>query len=289
MLTSVLYLSAFYLIGLVISTIVQRTATSLMLSMFAWAFLTLIYPNLIMFAIPVEDNPSEAGKAAFAEIAQIWERFDRERLKFLKSDPVEGEHPHFNMEGPGRTQSPEFRSNSATLRYFQEQAVSFDQLSEDSETRVPYAKAYFGFVEPMRIKTAEKTWLAREKALDRIFVRVAKRDLYLLRLSPAAPYNLATAAWAGTDLQGIRHLFDAARQYRRTLIDYLYDKEAFSSRQWFASDLKPATWSDLPQFTYRRADVWVNARSALPDLLLLLLINVALFMATLLIFTRQEV
>ena len=64
--------------------------------------------------------------------------------------------------------------------------------------------------------------------------------------SPAAMYNLATQAWLGTDLDGVVDFFEAARHYRRTLINYFYDEDAFSSRQWFASDKGAINLDDLP-------------------------------------------
>ena len=45
LLTTIVYVSAFYLIGLLISCISRRTATSLISSMFIWVVLTFIYPN----------------------------------------------------------------------------------------------------------------------------------------------------------------------------------------------------------------------------------------------------
>ena len=102
-------------------------------------------------------------------------------------------------------------------------------------------------------------------------------------------YNLATQAWAGTDLYGVVDFFETARQYRRALVSYFYDKDAFSSRQWFASDKGPINLDDLPRFAYQRADLWTNTSRALPDLQLLLLLNVLLVLATFAMFVRQEI
>ena len=81
----------------------------------------------------------------------------------------------------------------------------------------------------------------------------------------------------------------AAQTYRRTVIDYFHDKNAFASRQWFASDKGAVDWWDLPQFRFERADVWENATRALPELFLLLLTNLVLFTTTFLFFIKIEV
>ena len=288
-LTSILYLSVFYLMGLLVSATTRRTATALMSCMFAWVFLVLIYPNLVLFASNPKINPEEKGREVFQELAQIWEQFDKERLHFLKNDSLEGEDPNLNVVGRGSWFSPSFRSNPMTLRYFQEQYMSISELSEESEAAVPNAKAFFQHIEPLRIKAAERAWIVRQQALSRIFIRPVQRDRFLIRVSPASAYDLATEAWLGTNLNGLEHFFEAVQQYRQTLIGYFYDKKAFGSRQWFASDKGAVDWSDLPRFSYQRPNAWVAARQALPEVMLLLLINAILFMGSFLIFVRREI
>ena len=288
-LSSVLFLSVFYLMGLLFSTTTRRTVTALMSCMFAWVFFVLIYPNLMLFASNPKINPQEEGRAVFQELAQIWERFDKERLQLLKDDSLEGEDPFLNVGYRGITYGPRFHYNPMRLEYYHEQSMNFDDLSEESEAAVPHAKAFFRQIEPLRIKAAERAWIVRQQALDQIFIRPVQRDRFLIRVSPASAYDLATEAWLGTNLYGLEHFFEAARQYRQTLIGYFYDKNAFGSRQWFASDEGAVDWSDLPRFTYQRPNVRVAAAQALPDLMLLLLINAMLFMGSYLIFVRQEI
>ena len=69
----------------------------------------------------------------------------------------------------------------------------------------------------------------------------------------------------------------------------LYEKEAFGSRQWFSSDKGAADWSILPQFSFQRVDVNTNAKRALPDVGILLMVNVVLFILIFLIFVKSEV
>ena len=288
-LTSILFLSVFYLMGLLFSGTTRRTVTALMTCMFAWVFFVLIYPNLILFASNPKIDPQEEGGAVFQELAQIWGRFDKERMQLLKDDSLEGEDPFLNVGYRGETSGPDFHYDSMTLEYYHEQTMSFDDLSEESKAAVPHAKAFFRQIEPLRIKTAERAWIMRQQALSRMFIRSVPRDRFLIRISPASAYDLATEAWLGTNLDGLEHFFEAVRKYRHTLIAYFYDKNAFGSRQWFASDAGAVDWSDLPRFTYQRPDVRVAAAQALPDLILLLLINAMLFMGSYLIFVRQQI
>ena len=102
-------------------------------------------------------------------------------------------------------------------------------------------------------------------------------------------YDAATQAWVGTDLLGIRDFFRAARQYRRVFIDFFYDKNAFASRQWIAADKGAADWRTLPQFSFQRSGIGINVKRAFPDLCLLLITNVVLFVVIFLIFIKSEV
>ena len=77
-LTSLVYLSLFYLIGMLISAITRRTSTALILSMFVWGFLVLVYPNLILAAVDTTPR-TDRESAPYHQVKRIWEEFERER------------------------------------------------------------------------------------------------------------------------------------------------------------------------------------------------------------------
>ena len=289
-LSSLVYLSVFYLIGLLISTVTRRTSTALMMSMFVWGFLVLVYPNMILATIVPKDPSRSRAASALSEIKQIYETFDREREDFLANDLVPGEDPTFEMDSPtGWTSGDGFIENQLTMLYYYWSIISYNDFYDRHNPKVPYVQNYYRFLGPRMIDIAEQTWLIRKQALMDIFVRPAFVDRMLLRLSPVGMYDVATQAWAGTDLNGVQDFFDAVRQYRQTVIDHLYDKNAFASRQWFAADKGPVDWSGLPQFSFQRHDVRIKAKRGFPDLFFLSMINVVLFIIIFLIFIKSEV
>ena len=277
-LTTTIYLSAFYLIGLLISTATRRTATSLMLCMFLWVTLVLVYPNWSRFAITPVGDTRAIHSSENQQIEQIWEEVDREEAQFLANSPLEGKPQRFNLD---TIQSSSFSSGR---RY----GIDM-KLSNQSDPLVPHVQQYHATMGTLYIRSAEQIALVRKQTLDRTSLRRAIWYERLMKLSPASLYTFATAAWAGTDLEGMSDFVQAVQGYRRTLIDYFHDKDAFGSRQWFTSDKGAVDWWDLPQFRFARADVSENATRALPELFLLLLINLFLFTATFLIFTKIEV
>ena len=289
LLTSIIYLSAIYLIGLLISAWAHRTATALMLSLFVWVVLVLVYPSFSVSMVDQLTNP--VGSRIYSSekaIQQILQTVEDEGRKYLINDGVKGESDHFNVQG-NRNGLHVGLSNGSTATHIKFRAYDWRAIHPESEKHIPDVIRYHQFLTPLKFQAAEKIGLERLPALEQTRFRRAKIARNLLRLSPAAMYNLATQAWTGTDLYGVEDFFEAARQYRRTLVNYFYDKGAFSSRQWFASDKGAIDLDDLPRFVYPRADLWTNALRALPDLQILLLLNVALFLATFAIFVRQEI
>ena len=280
------YLSLFYLIGLLISVATRRTGTALMLAMFVWGFLILVYPNLIRAMVNPGGDLQVRVKTAHNKIQQIVDEYERERQKFLENEGIAGETSEFSKALGFYHQAD---VDSVTLTTYIENMSVVSEIRPDFEKYVPVAKRYYNFVEPLATRTVEKAWRIRKQALDEIYVRQATMDRTLLKLSPVGIYDAATQAWAGTDLLGLRDFFEAARRYRKIIIDDLYAKDAFASREWFVADKGTVDWSTLPQFTFQRGDVWTNAKRALPDLFLLLIANLVLFMGIVLIFTRSEV
>ncbi len=287
-LSSIAYLSAFYFIGMLISVITRRTSTALMLAMFVWAFLVLVYPNVILVTVTPAQPSQERLASAFNQIEQIWDEFERERKDFLANDPIPGEEAHFGMQG-GSGLFEKWYKDKKSLLFTYVAASYLNKLDDEFEPQVPHVQNYYRFVIPRKIDAAERTWLVRKQALESVYFRPAIVDRIFLRLSPVGMYDAATQAWAGTDLIGLRDFYEATREYQRTVIDYFYDKNAFEDRKWFSPDKGSVDWNSLPQFSFQRSVVDINAKRALPDLLLLLMMNLILFLIIFLVFQRSEV
>ena len=289
-LTSVVYLSLFYLIGMLISAITRRTSTALILSMFVWGFLVLVYPNLILTAVNTAPQV-DLEPAAYHQIKQMWEELERKRDHFLRNDPVPGEDSGFgivNSEGHDFNFST-WRDKPSRLLYYIYVGSEFETIHEKSEPQVPHAQNFYAFIGPLTVNTVERTWLIRKPALEAIYVKPANRGRMLLKFSPAGLYDAATEAWAGTDLNGIQDFFRAAQRHRQAVVNHFYDEKIFASRQWFSSDQGAVDWDTLPQFSFRRSDISINAKRALPDMFLLLMMNVFFFIAIFLVFIKSEV
>ena len=285
--TSFVYLSLFYLIGMLISAATRRTSTALMLAMFVWGFLVLVYPNMILTAIKTEPHP-DTTLSAYNQVKQIWEEFDRDRLQYLANDPVPGEKWQFGLRGDGYTRRGTV-DDSSSLLYYKITAFHYKTLETESEQRMPHAQDYHRFLGTQVTNAAERMWLARKPALDVLYTRPAKIEQMLLKFSPVGLYDAATEAWIGTDLNGLQDFFTAVQRYHQAVIDYYLDNKIFESRLWVVGTEGEIDWNLLPRFSFKRSDIGINAKRALPDLCLLLMINLVLFSIIFLIFVRSEV
>ena len=244
---------------------------------------------MIIAALSAPEPTQTRTASAFSHIKQLWEEFDRERKHFLANDPVPGEDNNFNIEWTAGYDFEHVEEDASTLKYYYQVGAQMESLEKESEPNVSHAQDYFRFLGLRTINTAERTWIVRKPALESLFVEPAAVDRTLLKLSPVGIYNAATQAWVGTDFLGVRDFFDAARQYRQTVINYFTDNKTFGDRQWFSADKGTVDWSTLPRFSFQGNDVQINAKRALPNLFLLLMTNLVLFMAIFLIFQRSEV
>ena len=286
-LTSLVYLSLFYLIGMLISAMTRRTSTALILSLFAWGFLVLVYPNLVLTAV-VTDPQAEKETAAYNQIKRMWEELERKQNQFLVNDPVPEEDWGFDFDGASYI-FWSFEDKPSRLLYWYHAGSHLETIDEKFEPQVPHAQNYYHFLGTLTVNTVGRTWHLRKPGLDTIYVQPANRGRMLLKFSPAGLYDAATEAWAGTDLNGIQDFFIAAQRYRQAVVNYYHDEKIFASRQWFAADQGAVDWNTLPQFSFQRSDIGVNAKRALPDLFLLLTMNVFLFIAIFLVFIKSEV
>ena len=286
-LTSLVYLSLFYLIGMLISAMTRRTSTALILSMFVWGFLVLIYPNMILAAVKT-DPQTDTKLAAYNQIKRMWEELERKQSQFLVNDPVPGEDWEFDFDGASYI-FWSFEDKPSRLLYWYHAGSHLETIDEKFEPQVPHAQNYYHYLGTLTVNTVGRTWLLRKPGLDTIYVQPANRGRMLLKLSPTGLYDAATEAWAGTDLNGIQDFFTAVQRYRQAVVNYYHDEKIFASRQWFSFDRGAVDWDTFPQFSFQRSDIGINAKRALPDLFLLFMMNVLLFIAIFLVFIKSEV
>ena len=81
---SLLYVSTWYLLGLLLS-VWTKEATTLILSMFIWVILTSVHANVATFAVAkFSPHKSDSEEKVFQQTIQLWNDFRKERDDYLK-------------------------------------------------------------------------------------------------------------------------------------------------------------------------------------------------------------
>ena len=283
---SLLYLSLFYLVGLLCSCAVERSASSLALCLFTWVAAVLIFPGASQFAVdrlsPVGSDRS-VSDAAGEEMKQIREK----ALDFLKKRGVEGENDHpsgWAWKGIRRSMS----INSSNDDYGSGETVK-TTIRSSKDPELVLQRDFYRFQENLRAEVADRIWQIRKDYLERNHLRQARLARRLSSLSPAALYGHISAVLAGTDLDAHGRFMDQARTYRRELIQHLQDRDAFGSRTWFTSDREKADIAGIPRFRWQPESPNKRIVRASANLAILTIWNGVLFWAAYLLFVRRRV
>jgi hypothetical protein len=243
--------------------------------MFIWVNLMIVYPNAATFI--VRKFPPYKFDSGMQQVFQLWNDFRKERDNYVKSrgrsSPTEG------IWGVTSSWS---ESGFTTLK----EIYVFSKIQENSD--LSFFQEFLAYQEPLRIRYADKVGQIL-KRVEEFNKKIERFTRNICRISFASTYDYATSAITETDTESYRHFMEQTREYRRDIVQYLTDKRAFSSRQWFASDKGKADFADMPVFQQRSEEVRESVKRALPDILILFIWNVIFFMGAYLSFLRYDV
>ena len=279
---SLLYVSICYLLGMLLSVWTKEAATTLILSMFIWGILTIVHSNVATFAVAkFPPSKSQSEEAALQEIGRIWEDFREERDAYILKE-FGYKHPIHAIITEGNM-SLEMDTRSAG-------GIGFEEIYTPKPIHKMDTSKYqeiLSYQELLRIDYANK---AEEilKRRENIGERNRQLARNVSRLSFADTYRFAVGTITGTDRESYNDFINQARSYKRQVVDYLSDKNAFSARAWFSSDKGVAEFVDLPVFQHQYNTLSKNLSRASADIFILLAWNILLFMSAYLSFLRYD-
>ena len=285
---SLLYISTWYLLGLLLSVWTKTPATTLILSMFIWVILTSVHSNAVAFA--VEKFPlykSNPESAALQPAFDVWDQFKKERDAYIKQRGYEKMEESISWEPedgePTRTITGLGAFSASGGYYF----IEGYNVANVAKADTSIFQEILDYQEQLRVAYADKAEAILNKPAEER-ERNAKFADTLSRISFADTYHFAVGTIAGTDRQRYNDFIQNARAYKRKIVEYLKDKEAFSSRAWFSDDKGAAELTDLPVFEHRRLSFSESLARASIDILILLVWNIVLFMTAYVSFLRYD-
>lgn len=286
-----IYSSAFYTLGILLSVLCGRSATALMLLLFLWVILVVVVPASASYmASRIHAAPLEGEIELQSD--RVWDQFEEEADKI-------------RVRYSGRPWTFGSRFDEQVVKIYDGDREGMLDLLEQIKR-----------LEPLRIRYADKAWQVYQSYYDRLSEQsMLARNLS--RISPAAAFYNIAAALAGTDVNAHLAFLKRAREYRDELIGYMRAKHAFDSLLYFTrktedqlrtkeelkaammrdEDIEGSGWdavppldiSDLPRFSQRPAAISASAEPVLADLILLVFLNIIFFILAYMSFLRKPV
>jgi len=251
--------------------------------MFIWVILTSVHANVVTFAVDKFSPYQSQPEGAFLQPAfDVWDEYKKERDAYFKQRGYDDLQASIVWEP--ETSSTGLGSSSYTGGYFRIRRYSVTNVRKADTT---IFQELLGYQERLRSEYADKA----EEILNRPAAeqaRNAKLADGLSRISFADVYHFAVGTIAGTDRQGYNDFIEGSRAYKREIVEYLKDKEAFSSRAWFSTDKGTADLADLPVFKHKRLSISESFARASVDILILFAWNIVLFMTAYVSFLRYD-
>jgi ABC-type transport system involved in multi-copper enzyme maturation permease subunit len=259
---SVLYLSALFSLGLLISTWTHKASLALLASFFVWIFLTFVIPKTSEpIAGLIQRVPSqEVMKANRTQVRNQIEKEKGKALAPLINQYLGGSQGQGTWDWDGYTKA-----------------------------RGPVAKEY----EERLNQTLQKfdADYEREKAARRAL------SLNIARLSPASSYTQAALDFCHTGIDDLENFTRSLQahyiQLYQVLFRYqfsdIFESEDGSTRRQMGGSTLPSEKIDYPQFRYEFPAFEETLKDTAADLVLLVLFNLIFFSAAYFSFTRYDV
>jgi ABC-type transport system involved in multi-copper enzyme maturation permease subunit len=228
-LASLLYFLVFAFLGLLISTRVRSSITSIIICLFFWVFFVFITPNLAVYLA-----------VSFQGIQSL------DNLNYATAE-LDKEFRNKCREYNGTLEDPDWDMNWNYNRWSDGAKILGGCTKSKMECYVKEHK----FSEPLRIGYADKKWALQRAYLDELDEQRKLAETIAL-VSPSETFRLICGALCRTNVDSHYRFMDRIRWYREELIGYFEDKKIFSSYSYFTPQ---------PPETFKTADEIVRIRT----------------------------
>jgi ABC-type transport system involved in multi-copper enzyme maturation permease subunit len=220
LLAALLYGAVFIAIGMLVSVLTHRKATSLIVCMILWVFLVLIVPNAVGF-LSSELGFSEDAREFDSNLSALYREYD-ELFNALSYRPMDY---MVTMNSSG------FGEGAQIYRIVGKNAEKYlmSQLPGALEGQNEFAGKRYALESEYFTRRMQKTALTEN----------------LMRFSPSSLFANITNALTATDAAAHRRFIERARNYREEIIAYIEGKGGYRSRRWFTNDVYDIPLRDM--------------------------------------------
>jgi ABC-type transport system involved in multi-copper enzyme maturation permease subunit len=207
---SCLFLAQVYSASLLVSCLVERSATSLILCLFGWLLGGVVWMNMAPFVgeFAMRETP---WQSYVDQATERWQQYNDDIADW------EARHP-----SPGQAYTEGLTVDDGVLRFVHPEGLEW--LERRSRFRVA----------AMKERTDDITAMRWHNMHD----ERAEQAMFADRWSPLSPwdnYRVLTYLLARTTMADKLHLATQVRQYRESFVQWLRGRDAFG-RRWFCDD-----------------------------------------------------
>jgi len=273
---SIVYVTVFSLIGVLVSSVHRSSASSIMTSLFVWVVVILVVPNLSPYlASIIKPAPSRIKIARETQRIQDVERDElgskmaaEKRRELAVRYPVLAENLSEAEKKLRLAQDPVYR-----------------EAYQASTAEVERAWAEANRIQREKAEALEKDLRRREEAQIALSVRISM-------LSPLAGLTYLTTDLSSTGVRNLAHFRTLSATWDRIFYEDYRPKKIEALR---SKDPSMDVWntavdmSDAPRFRYTEEGLKGRIRSTLPSFAVLLAFGLILFAAAFVAFIRYDV
>ncbi|MCE5251676.1 ABC transporter permease [bacterium] len=276
-LASVMYISLFYLLGLLVSGFSRFSSTSILTSLFLWVLLILVIPNLAPYVVAQIYRIPSVNK--IEREARIITGIDRDNLGNELSKKVAQQ---FEAEYGARfTEYKAMPSDAIRQRVAADPA--FKNMHE------AYRKADSAAWDEANRIQGEKASVLRQE-LDRKSQNQMLLAGLVACLSPYTDFLYVATDLTGTGFRSLTYFSDVQSQYYKSYYDYQEKKVAEAKKNDPTFDSNTfLDISDRPRFRFTEEPLIGRLKWTLPFWGVLVLFNIVLFVGAYVKFIRYDV
>ncbi|MBA7589196.1 hypothetical protein ES708_31277 [subsurface metagenome] len=315
---AVLFLSAFYSLGLLLSTRIRRSSTVLILLLVIWVLTVIIIPQSAVYV--ARQIVTVPDKAAVDKQAQaLIDEWTVEMFNYSADHP----NPQSQLM---RSLEEEFGRNESRI------LITVEQNRSVYTGRWPYAWSYYYGPKEMvewytegsiyghnlRMDYEDRIWNLYRDYQGKLESQV-KIARFISFLSPSWVFSHGASYFTRTSEARYRTFLDDAASYRQELITYMRNKGGLDSNLLFTQkdidyfptareilqtlksqgeaaaiahskyEIQPLYLEDLPRFNISTADIGRSIAQALPEILIIVFLNLIFFTLAWVSFLRADV
>lgn len=262
-LASLLLIAAFFNLGMLVSSLTQRSTTAIVLLLLIWVFMTLAFPRISTMIAEVI-RPVKSGMVLTLEKQALLKSMDLEERTEYTDLWERVSTGNEDLE----THADSSRWNASTRNFMEERVSILQKYADRRKSSIA------------QLETEHDNEKRRQSAIA----------MNISRLSPVSCYTYAMSAIAGTGLMEEPLINDGARRFDQDLQERVYSQvfivkrvHSTSSSSNFQGDNPP------PQLQISKPSIGDVLGAMWLDLLLLVLFNILLFSGAHVAFLRYDV